>query len=150
MPLLLNNDKDVNKIIALCGSQSAKFAENYHIAAYNSLAAIAANGDIRRLQRLYDVVSGVKTKSALVQYSLAFGKVRFKTKEQVFVYAAKKEGDLIGAEKIGPVDYVRAVTPRVKAAFDLKAEIAKLTAKAIKAHITGKPVDLLNQAIAAL
>lgn len=148
MPVtLLNNDADISKLIRLAGTQSAKFAETAHNAAYNAIAACDRTGDIRHMQALLDAVPA-RAKVAIAAYAVQFGKFRYNPKEHKFGFAKSGTTDLAGAEAIGPMEWIKPKADPVKHAFDLKAEIQKLITKANKRNINGPAVVLLTSAAA--
>lgn len=149
--LALNSDKSVFGLNKQAHTATNKAAEIVHHAAWQCLARVDANNDVRPLNHLY---AGLKpaARLALKAWAVKFGKVRFETNLDGFKAATKTtlDADTLKARaEIGPFEYQRANKPKVAKVFDLASEIKKLAERAGRHNITGKPVELLLQAAKA-
>ena len=134
----------------------AKFSGQLHTVAYSCLALIETSGDVRPLQRLYDLIGGRVTKGAIAAWAKAFGKVTIAYAEEdtakerpVFKYAKGGKSDMEGAAACPVLDFKPA--PAAKKEFDLATRLASLLKAAEEAgcHLaaeTDKAYTLLVEA----
>lgn len=145
---LFNDEKALNRLIGSIAKTSKSFALNIHTAAYNCLVLCENTGDIRPMQKLYNVLPNAE-RLALRVWATKHGKFRFNNAKEAFGSAKNAVSDLPGAEETGPLAYRPTPKARTRREFNLKAELQKLAARAVKHECSGKAVSLLEQAVVA-
>ena len=145
---LLNDTRAIDRAINAAITSGGKFGQVLHLAAYNCLVLCANNNDVRPLNRLYAGLTPA-ARDALQLWAVKFGNVHFSQKQKAFSHDKKRTADVSGMLAIGPMDYRKEKVARQPVAFDLKAELERILKRAEKHNISGKPVQLIEQAIRA-
>lgn len=145
---LINDPRKLVGLITRVHTAGTKFDALLHEAAFNCVMHSVNTHDVRPLQRLYHGLPA-NGQRALRVWAAKFGAVRYSQKSDAFSWDKRATADVDSMEAVSPMQYVRAVAPRVAHAFDLKAEIAKLIKRADKHNVNGKAVALLTSAAAA-
>lgn len=144
MPTLVNDVKQITKLIKSAHTNSAKFAEILHDAAYNCIMHAVNTGDIRPLQVLYDGLTA-RSKDALQIWTVKLAPITFAKG----IFKVKKDRTQIDRSMLeisGPMDYKPAKKSPEKAQFNLADEIAKLLAKAEKHAANAEAMLALKKA----
>jgi len=146
MPTLVNDVKAINKLIKSAHTNSTKFAEILHDAAYNTVFHAINTGDVRPLQALYSGLTPV-AQSGLVTWAKKFGPFTFDTKNSAFKVKKDRSHDGASLNAIGPMAYKTPKKASEKHEFNLADEIGKLIAKAQKHQAATAPVAMLSNAL---
>ena len=146
MPTLVNDVKQINKLIKSAHTNSVKFAEILHDAAYNTVFHAINTGDVRPLQALYQGLTPV-AQYALVTWAKKFGPFTFDTKNNVFKVKKDRSHDTSSLNSISPMVYRTPKKAPVKSEFNLADEIGKLIARAAKHNAPTAPVAMLSNAL---
>ena len=143
---------DIDACIAAAHKGSGVFSEALHLAAFNCLHHVDANGDTRPLNRLFEKLP-IGAQNALKAYCLHFGAVKYDADLLGFklnrsIDKSTDEYKAIAAERetVGPMEYRREVRAKVTKQFDLASEISKLITRAIKNGYSGEPIKALQMA----
>ena len=144
---LVNSEKALNGLVKSAINATGKASVLIHQAAFNALAHANNTGDIRPLQAL---ITGLPKRASVAVgvWASAHGKVSVQ-KDGTVKHSGKKTPDMAKAELVAPLDYLKEAKPRAPKAFDLKAEMEKLLKRANDNNASGKPLQLLEQAIKA-
>lgn len=146
---LINDDKSLSSLIRRAIASGARFNLVLHEAAYNCLARVDGNGDVRPLNTLYAGLAPA-ARNALKAWAVKFGKVRFVPEQNGFKVAKSvTHTDFEAAAATSPMDYQREIKPKTAKVFDLATEIAKLVEKAEKHEAAPKAIEALRNAIKA-
>lgn len=145
MPTLINDVKSLNKLIKSAHTNSTKFAEILHDAAYNTVFHAINTGDVRPLQALYQGLTPVAQQSLKI-WATKFGPFTFNGKNNLFKVKKGRAHDASSLNSISPMVYRTPKKAPVTNVFNLADEIGKLIARANKHQAATAAVVMLQKA----
>lgn len=141
---------DIDAIIAKTLKSGSAFSADLHLAAFNCVHHVEANGDVRPLNKLFDGLSS-SAQNTLKVWAVHFGKVKFdpdllgfKLNRSIDVVAPEL---LAEREVVGPMEYKKALAPKKVKTFNLAMAIVDLIKKAEKENCKLVAIQYLTVAM---